>query len=299
MRGPPDSSFSLNNWHKAALQIARFYPFYKGRGRLALSSFLRPPPGAPSIPLKVSLSSGEQLYVFDDDYIGRMVRFFGDLDPAISATIRRIVRPDDVVIDVGANVGVLTLQLATLVGTGGRVIAFEPVDELAGLLLRTLEESQIRNVSVWQVALSDTSQTGSMKVAGSSLGCSTLSFTSDGQPCRVCRLDDIELGLVSVRPRLLKIDVEGHEGKVLAGASRLLSNSGPEFVMFESHGSRGPFWDREEVRILDALGYRIFSIRRGLLGRPLLREVAADGSPPPSSYDFLAVHPDRSGSGWP
>ena len=151
-------------------RITRLYPFYKGRGRLALSSLLRTRGDEATKPILTSLLGGEAIYVFENDYIGRMVQFFGDLDPAVSEVVRKLVRPGDVVIDVGANLGILTLQTASIVGAAGHVFAFEPIKRLSALLLRSAAENGLQNITVFHVALSDVAGTGCMKVADRNFG---------------------------------------------------------------------------------------------------------------------------------
>lgn len=276
-------------FEQLVLVLARTYPLHKGRGRLALSSLLRTDAEAATVPLQVKLASGERIYVFPNDYIGRMVRFFGDLDPALSAVIRRIVRRGDVVVDVGANVGIVTLQAASIAGPDGHVFAFEPVARLATLLERSAASNDLPNITVRKVALSDTRGTGNMQVADSSLGCSSLSPTAGGEACEIQLLDDINFGPKFKHPRLLKLDVEGHESQVLAGARTFLERHFPDYVLFESHEHRGNFWRRPEVKILQEHGYRFSAILRTMFGKPKVREIGPSNFSPAKSYDFLAT----------
>jgi FkbM family methyltransferase len=269
--------------------VTRLYPLYKGRGRFALSRFRRNSAGADGEPLRVALLTGEKIYVFENDYIGRMVRFFGDLDPAVSGIVRKIVRPGDVVLDIGANIGLVTLQMASIVGAEGHVFAFEPIKRLSALMSRSAAENHFENVTVHNVALSDLTGSGSMKVADSSLGCSTLSFNIEGEPCDIKMLDEIDFGPHFRRPRLLKIDVEGHESKVFAGGRTFLEKYSPDYILFESHAERGRFWDRPEVRLLLEYGYGFAAILRSAFARPVLREVVPGDSNLVGSDDFLAT----------
>jgi FkbM family methyltransferase len=271
-------------------RLTRLYPLYRGRGRLALSSFLRRHGYEAAEPILVSLLTGESIYVPENDYIGRMVRFFGDLDPAVSSVVRGIVRPGDVVIDVGANVGIVTLQVASIVGTGGHVFAFEPVKRLSTLLSRSVTENGFRNITVLNLALSDVAGRGSMKVSDGSLGCSRLDHHVDGEPCEVTTMDVMDFGVHFRRPRLLKIDVEGYESKVLAGGRAFIEKGPPDYVLFESHADRGQFWDRPEVRILQEHGYSFAAILRSAFARPVVREVFASDASFTRTYDFLATH---------
>jgi FkbM family methyltransferase len=274
---------------RLVIVLARSYPLHKGRGRLALSTLFRSSAENAVVPLQVQLASGERVYVFPNDYIGRMVRFFGDLDPALSSVVRRIVRRDDFVVDVGANVGIVTLQAASIAGPNGHVFAFEPVSRLADLLEQSAATNDLRNITVRKVALSDRRGTGNMQVIDGALGCSSLADRGDGETCELQRLDDIDFGPAFKHPRLLKIDVEGHESQVLAGARSFLKRYCPDYVLFESHASRGDFWQRTEVKMLQEHGYRFSAIMRTFMGKPRLREITRSDSAITGSYDFLAT----------
>jgi FkbM family methyltransferase len=131
-----------------------------------------------------------------------------------------MLRPDDLFVDVGANVGVFTALAAKV--DGARVIAFEPVPETFARLQRTLEVNDI----------ADRVQTLQRGV-GSSAG--SLIFTSArGPKNRVAPQDAaepvVEVATVTLdslltheQPALLKIDVEGWESEVLAGARQTLA----------------------------------------------------------------------------
>src|SRR5262249_14508007 len=126
-----------------------------------------------------------------------------------------------------------------------------------------------------------------MKVADGSLGNSTLSPNGDGEPCEIKVLDEIDFGDHLKRPRLLKIDVEGHESKVLAGGRAFIDRYLPDYILFESHSDQGAFWSRPEVKILHERGYGFTVILRNIFARPILQEVVASDSNF-QSYDFLA-----------
>ncbi len=271
-------------------RLTRLYPFYKGRGRLALSPMFRSHSGVVAETIRVSLRTGETIHVVENDYIGRMVRFFGDLDPAVSGVVRDLVRRGDVVLDVGANVGIVTLLAASIVGNDGHVFAFEPIKLLSTLLSRSAAENRLDNISIFNIALSDFAGKGSMDVHDGSLGGSTLNLQGEGQPCEIRVLDEIDFGDNFRRPRVLKIDVEGHEAKVLAGGRAFLAEYPPDYVLFESHADRGHFWERPEITILRECGYDFAVILRTAFGRPVLRKIAASDSIFTESYDFLATN---------
>jgi FkbM family methyltransferase len=278
-----------NEFERVIASLTRLYPLYRGRGRLALSKWLRTSPGR-DVAGSTSLSTGEAIFVFEDDYIGRMVRFFGDLDPAISSVVRSLLRPGDLAIDVGANVGVITLQMASRVGRQGRVVSFEPIPDLFALLMRSIEANGFENVLAMNCALSSSNGKGAMNVASANYGVASLD-EQGGTSCEMRRLDDVIVEQQIQRARLMKIDVEGHEEEVLRGAPSMLRDLRPEFVVFESHRDHGPFRQRGEVRLMQDAGYRFQEIRRTAFGAPSLVDMQMGASGEPESEDFLAVAP--------
>ena len=139
----------------------------------------------------------------------------------------RFLRPDDVVIDVGAHVGNHTIFFSAICHCF--VIAFEPDQNNYEMLKRNIFLNNLeKRVELWQAALSSQSGVGQV-VDGPTATASTrrLSLTSDGS-VSVVRLDDVAL---EKRVHLLKIDVEGHELQVLLGAAKLIERYRPRIYV--------------------------------------------------------------------
>ena len=143
-------------------------------------------------------------------------------------------------VDVGANLGVYALALSKLTPT---VHAFEPNKELAQLLRRTLP----LNVIVHEQALSNRTGSGTLRtptVHGRPIfGLASLEKhaaypVSDQEAVRVAKLDDVLDGDIG----FIKIDVEGHELRVLQGASSLIERCRPVLLIEceERHNPGGP-----------------------------------------------------------
>lgn len=119
-------------------------------------------------------------------------------------------------LDVGAHIGLTAISLAAQ-RPDCRIVAFEPLPVAADCLRRNLQANQISNVEVVEAAVADHAD--------------GVGFNEDNGPwsiavgsaarSRSLRLDDA----VSGRPAFIKIDVEGHEPNVLAGATRVLANA--------------------------------------------------------------------------
>ena len=138
---------------------------------------------------------------------------------------RAIIRSDDTVFDLGANVG--TYSLSAAARTRGKVIAIEPASETFELL--NISASQFSNMTAIHTAVSDKPGTAFLTHNDNSSETFGLSDNNEkrGEKVPLATVDDIaaEHGIESVD--IIKIDVEGHELKVLAGAEKIISNGSP------------------------------------------------------------------------
>lgn len=168
-----------------------------------------------------------------------------------------VVRPGDVVVDAGANWGVHALYLATLVGPAGRVLAFEPHPQVVEELRWHVERNGFQQVSICGCGLLD--KHGEIPfMLGESSKTSHVMGTHDqaeGQQVIVqCRtLDEVitESGITALR--LIKVDVEGAEGRLLEGAEKTIQRFRPHLVV-ELHN---PEQDLEVARLLQKWNYKI------------------------------------------
>jgi FkbM family methyltransferase len=139
---------------------------------------------------------------------------------------RSHVRRGTVVIDAGAHVGTHTLTLSRLVGPSGRVLAFEPQRKLYRELVHNLRLNKIDNVSAIRCALGDviTRVEMSTSVPGNEGG-TPLGRGGDAVAMRT--IDSLAVKNIS----LMKIDVEGYEDQLIAGATRTLAQQLPTLVI--------------------------------------------------------------------
>ena len=161
--------------------------------------------------------------------------------------LSRTLRAGDTYVDVGAHWGLYTVVASRLVGREGRVVAVEPYAPSAAVLRRNLEHSGCQNVTVVEAALAEAQGEGRLRVLGESDNLSRLGETPAGRgagpsvPCRLLSLEDLwrEQGLSTVR--LMKIDIEGGETRLVQGL-RALSPS-LEGVLLEAHPPYPPGFD--------------------------------------------------------
>ncbi len=145
----------------------------------------------------------------------------------------QFLRPGDVALDVGANIGTCTLAMARAVGAKGRVHAFEPQALVFQTLCANLAMNGLTQVRAWPWAVGETPGTARIPVPAidtdSNLGAVRVQTEGRTEPVPLVRLD----GLGIERAALLKIDVEGMELAVLRGAAALLRRFRPA-VYFEA-----------------------------------------------------------------
>lgn len=220
---------------------------------------------------------------------------FGSYEAHVAELFQYLVSPADRCIDVGANIGVHTIRLAKLVGAGGEVIALEPDPELAHRNSGNLLLNHLRNVRLVQAAASDRgNRSVRLYRPGShdpNKGRASLLphayLTGSAATVPTVTIDDISDGPVA----LIKIDVEGHEATVVAGASRTIERYSPSIVFEYAPellaSSSSPFgWLRSR-------GYELFSVhteRHGIASHGDLA-LASLGRLPDHGTDILAISP--------
>ena len=269
--------------------LAWYYPFYKGRGRFALAGLEAE---SPNTLTRVDNRYGQRIFAYTKDYIGQMIILFGDLDPTASIFILANVSVGDQLIDVGANIGVISLPAAKKVGQTGKVLAIEPNEKCTYALALSKSENKLQNIQIIESALMSFNGRAGIDIPPTSFGQSRVlvGATESSQQCDVRTLDSLVSELARPRIRLLKIDVEGSENEVLLGGAGLLASKSIDIIVFESHPREGSFESREEVLTLMAFGYNIYEIKKGVMLSMNLARVVPGCAPVGS--EFVAVRED-------
>lgn len=168
-------------------------------------------------------------------------------EPRTLARFAELVRAGDTVIDVGAHFGIYTLLAAELVGPSGRVVAFEPDPVSRAQLERNVRGACAGTVEVRPEAVADQPGRARLRATALGTGDSTVAAGGDGIDVQAVTLAGFcaERGLA---PDVLKVDVEGGEAAVLAGASQALL-AGLRAAIVEVHelklaarGIHAPTW---------------------------------------------------------
>lgn len=273
----------------------RNYPLLRGRDRLIAGRLCRKAVEGFVPVVETRLNTGETLLVRPGDILGRTVYFFGDLDPQITWVCKQLLRPGDAVLDIGANIGLVTTIAASRVGPTGCVYAFEPQPRLARMIEQSAALNGWHHVTVHALALGDHHGTMALSVPPDDGGRGTLVTQRQGDDSLevpVRRLDACLGDRLDLRIRLLKIDVEGFEVQALLGAQELLDQQPPEAILFEELGPLlwgQSFWDCEMVKLLSQRDYRFIALPRTWL-RMTPQRVVMGADVPTSGKDYLALH---------
>lgn len=169
-----------------------------------------------------------------EDHISKHILQTGSFyELQLLEALAHALAPDDLVVDAGANIGNHTVFFAKVLGC--RVLAFEPVPTTCAVLRENVRRNGLSaRVEVFQTALG--AAAGTARIAAydaGNIGGTTLGLDPAG---------DIEVQCLDAIPRdgkvrLLKIDVEGMDLAVLAGAETLLENDRP-WIVCEAKGTR-------------------------------------------------------------
>ena len=183
-----------------------------------------------------------------------------------------ILKKGDVIIDVGANSGLYSILYSKLVGTGGKVYAFEPDPDTFSILKENLSLNNCNNVVSYNLALSNKpSRIEMVSFSHQDLKLqSNDSFkyirevepdnlSADKSPINAFRLDDLEEFKSLPKIDYVKIDVEGAELLVLQGSVQTILKHKPVFI-FELSGewtNRFGYKPYQVLVFLNELGYEM------------------------------------------
>ncbi|WP_367124755.1 FkbM family methyltransferase [Streptomyces phytohabitans] len=167
------------------------------------------------------------------DLIQRYIGLFGVWEPHMTRWLQGCLRPGDVFLDIGANVGYFTVLGSRLVGESGRVAAVEASPAMHAQLLRHVALNGCDNVRAISAAVSDERKSLRFTLASShNMGANSIvpydgpaesSFETEAQPLPAL-LEHGEL----TGARVIKIDVEGAEGSVIRGLAPVLDQLRPD-----------------------------------------------------------------------
>lgn len=198
--------------------------------------------------------TGPMIYNKNDIYAGGSLQKYGEFSWLEREMFEQIVRPGQVVVEAGANIGAHTVSLARLVGARGAVLAFEPQRIVFQTMCANLALNQCSNVAAYQEALGaadgEIVAPAPNPALRTNFGALSLHGVTQGNKVRLRRLDSLALPLCHV----LKIDVEGMEAEVLEGARGTIGRCRPTLYIENDR----PDFSSDLIKRVFELGYDAF-----------------------------------------
>ncbi len=171
----------------------------------------------------------------------RMLSPAREYEDKFSKALLADLRVGDTVWDVGANVGLYTLQFAQIVGSTGKVVAFEPNPTCCEEIRKKLDQPHASVVALISVALGEEDGQAFLQIGRADMAVDSRITTGAAGPGDSCVAVDICSGdsAISKRgapvPNVMKIDVEGFELECLLGLKTTLADSRLRSVFIEVH----------------------------------------------------------------
>lgn len=181
-------------------------------------------------------------------------------EQGIFSEISKLLKPGDVFVDAGANIGVYTILASRLVGPGGRVVCVEMMSDTADRLEDNIRINCLSNVRVVRKALSDIAgQTIMATVEPGKYGRASIADRDGGLlskvPVSTTTLDDVANGIETIR--LMKMDIEGVELSALIGGKALMRRL--NYLIYENWGVSNGDHDTVDA-LLVAAGFELSMI---------------------------------------
>ena len=210
-----------------------------------------------------AIVQGSKMFLDPGDSLDLSINgVYGELDTKI---IREEIHEGDIVIDVGANIGYYTLIFAQLVGSSGKVFAFEPEPKNFEILRKNIEINNYQNIIAEQKIVSDESGMTKLFIAEQGIVGHRINQQKSSQ--KFIEVESIILDNYIKKLNLdnkinfIKIDVEGSEPKVLEGAKEIMQKSNQLKIFTEFNREAVEEYGIEPKEMIDLFyrnGFKIY-----------------------------------------
>lgn len=182
-----------------------------------------------------TLNNDFKINVDTHNFIEASIYYLGDYEPWVKKHFKLLIRPGDVILDVGANIGFHSLYFSTLTGPNGKVIAIEPINQNFLAMQSNIALNGFENIITIQKALANETKEIQIYIDPEAKNPGAFSLLEQGiknTHISCLKGDDLidELGLKLID--FIKIDVEGYELEALKGLSLTIEKSRP-VIIFE------------------------------------------------------------------
>ena len=169
---------------------------------------------------------GKVLYNANDFYMGTCISEYGEYCDEEVQLLSKIIKKGDTVLDVGANIGLLTIPFSKMVGNNGKVFSYEPQSKIYYILCSNISLNNLNNVEAFNLAVGSSNESVYLPTIdytkSNNFGGINLLDKGDIKVNQI-KLDDLSLDKLN----MIKIDVEGMELNVLEGSKETLKKHRP------------------------------------------------------------------------
>lgn len=219
---------------------------------------------------------GLRWMLYNDRYLDQEILKWGFFEKETTEIFLKLVKPQMIVFDVGANFGYYTALTAARLNSEGHVHAFEPTLHYRTRLFGNLVANRLESrVTVHPVALSNQTGEAEIRIGNSSATMHPVGEYGSVERIALRRLDDFVVEEKIDRIDLIKVDIDGHEPQFVEGSVRTLTRFRPAIVLefneqnLQQHGSSSNI----QRKRLEELDYVLFSEKTG---RPFSSPVEFD-----------------------
>lgn len=231
--------------------------------------------------------------VHPGEHIQQQLFWYGYYEKTVGIILKKLLKPDSIFIDVGANIGYFSL-LAALQSPKGSIIALEPVSYLFNSLRENISLNKFSNIEAINIAAGDKEENRLIYLSGAdNTGMSSFqkpaNYSEKNETVKVVTLDSLPDNLKLSRVDIIKIDVEGNELAVLKGMKEIASRFQPH-ILIELNPQTLSYFNHSTDDVLSyatELSYTAFKITE----KSTLSKLK-DGNVS-STIDVLLVHTSR------
>ena len=182
-------------------------------------------------PRAVQLRSGALLQTTHVDHLQLLLYYLGTFEPEALDAMRKHLKPGATLLDVGANIGLFTIEGAKAVGSRGSVIAIEASPHHANSVKASAYLNGMQNIEVVPVAVGDQDGEATLTLpSGANFGMFTLGNVVGSESFKVPirKIDDI---VGERKIDFIKMDIEGSEYRALIGARKTIERDQPAILI--------------------------------------------------------------------
>lgn len=185
----------------------------------------------------VDVQGSKMLLDLTDAGISRELAVDGIREPGSTKEIINILKKDDVVVEIGANIGYYALIESKIIGKKGKIYAIEPSAKNVKMLKKNIELNSAQNIEVFELAIGDRNANEKMNISTHSNWNSLVKQRNKNViaqiEVKVLTLDRFLIG--KKMPDFIRMDVEGYEYNIIKGMKNMLKSKTPLKLFVELH----------------------------------------------------------------